>query len=105
MKTEADSCISECQRVINVLEEKVQMSMLKDIVGSDDLSTGAAANISRQHKASSFVETTQPEIVQSHLESNKLRLNSMTVSSFEQKFIKEMTKAATSADVLSLRDL
>ena len=76
MKLEYGECVTECKQILQYLENKVQQKMMSEVMGSSE-------------QAALIVSEGRYD----HLDIN--RLNSMTMSNFQQSFVQEIEDAVT----------
>ena len=91
MKQEYNECVTECKQILEHLENKVQHRLYADAIGSEQ---AALFDLLDNSQTKSTVrQPSNTATTHDHLNLN--RLNSMTMSHFEQNFVQEINEAVT----------
>lgn len=106
MKAEYNECLTDCKQILEHLENKVQQTMLSEIVGSDSMQLTDLLDHSSltQFNNMGYYNLGQ-NLSKAHEHLNLNKLNSMTMSQFEQNFVQEISEAITQPELLTVRDI
>ena len=86
MKQEYNECVTECKQILEHLENKVQHKLYEDAIGSEQAALMDLLDVK---------DSSSNMLVSRHDHLNMNRLNSMTMSHFEQNFVQEINEAVT----------